>query len=308
MTLAHDEAEAIQNLESQGVIRESNSPWASRIVLVRKKNGKIRPCVDYRQVNLLTRKDAYPIPRTQECLDTMAGSVIFSTLDMTPGYNQVPIKTTDIPKTAFVTRKCLFEFVTVPFGLINAPATFQRLMELICRGLQWTSCLIYLDDILVFGKSFQEHTERLQDVLERIRLSGLKLKPEKCELFNEEVRFLGHIINAEGAQPDSMNISKVVEWPVPKKCDRSKTISRTISSSYYRRFVKNFSVITKPLNNLTTKEASLNWDDKCQEAFDTLKTKLASPGVMAFPQEKGTYILDTDACDVGIGAVLARWS
>ena len=207
MALAHEEAEAIQNLESQGVIRESNSPWASPIVLVRKKNGKIRPCVDYRQVNLLTRKDAYHIPRTKECLDTMAGSVIFSTLDMTPGYNQVPIKTTDIPKTAFVARKGLLEIVTMSFGLTNAPATFQRLMELICRGFQWTSCLIYLDDILVFGKSFQKHTERFQDVLERIRLSGLKLKPEKCELFHEEVRFLGHIINAQWAQPDPMNIS-----------------------------------------------------------------------------------------------------
>ena len=304
MALAREETEAIQNLESQGVIRESNSPWASPIVLVRKKNGKIRPCVDYRQVNLLTRKDAYPIPRTQECLDTMAGSVIFSSLDMTSGYNQVPIKTTDIPKTAFVTRKALFELVTMPFGLTNAPATFQRLMELICSGLQWTSCLIYLDDILVFGKSFQEHTERLQDVLEGIRLSGLKLKPEKCEIFHEEVRFLGHIISAQGVQPDPMNVSKVLEWPVPKNVTEVRQFRGLCS--YYRRFVKNFSVITKPLNNLTTKEASLNWDDICQEAFDTLKTKLASPGVMAFPQDKGTYILDTDACDVGIGAVLCQ--
>lgn len=304
MALAHEEVEAIQQLLQQGVIRESNSPWASPIVLVRKKSGKIRPCVDYRRVNSLTKKDAYPIPRTQECLDAMAGSVIFSTLDMTSGYNQIPIIEKDIPKTAFVTRHGLWEFLTMPFGLTNAPATFQRVMELVCRGLQWTSCLIYLDDILIFGKTFREHSDRLREVLQRIRRAGLKLKPEKCELFQKEVKFLGHIVTANGIRPDPMNTSRIVAWPEPKTVTEVRAFLGLCS--YYRRFVQNFSIIAKPLSDLTSKESELQWTDRCQKAFDELKAKLIGPAITAFPQDEGPYILDTDACDVGIGAVLSQ--
>jgi hypothetical protein len=144
---------------AQGTIQESSSPWAAPIVLVRKKSGNIRLCVDYRKLNQQTKKDAYPLPRTQDCLDAMTGAIIFSTLDMTAGYNQVPIKNDDIPKTAFVTKHGLYEFRTMPFGLTNAPATFQRVMELALQGLQWTSCLIYLDDVIIFGSTFDEHLQ-----------------------------------------------------------------------------------------------------------------------------------------------------
>ena len=244
--------EAIAQLQRQGVIRESNSLWASPIVLVRKKNGKIRPCVDYRKVNQASKKDAYPIPRTQDCLEAMAGSVIFSTLDMTSGYYQVAIKEEDIPKTAFATRHGLWEFVAMPFGLTNAPATFQRLMELAMRGLQWTSCLIYLDDVIIYGRTFQEHTERLQQVLDRIRSANLKLKPEKCELFQEQVRFLGHIVCKKGVQPDPTNINKVTGWPPLRTVTEVRQFLGLCS--YHRRFVKNFSVIARPLSSLTAKD------------------------------------------------------
>ena len=304
MALVKEEAEAIQNLRRQGVIRESSSPWASPIVLVRKKNGKIRPCVDYRRVNSLTQKDAYPIPRTQECLDAMAGSIIFSTLDMTSSYFQIPIKEEDIHKTAFVTRQGLYEFTTMPFGLTNAPATFQRLMELVCRGLQWSCCLIYLDDILVFGKTPEEHAERLQVVLGRVHRAGLKLKPEKCELFQEKVQFLGHIVSAAGIQPDPTNTSKIRQWPEPRTVTEVRQFLGLCS--YYRRFVKNFSIIAKPLSDLTSKESELNWTTACQVAFDELKAKLVGPDITAFPCDAGPFILDTDACDVGIGAVLSQ--
>ena len=304
LALAHEEKEAIDNLKKQGVIRESSSPWASPIVLVRKKNGKIRPCVDYRRVNFLTRKDAYPIPRTQDCLDAMAGSVMFSTLDMTSGYHQIPIKEEDIPKTAFVTKQGLYEFTTMPFGLTNAPATFQRVMEIACRGLQWSRCLIYLDDVLIFGRTPEEHATRLKLVLERIRKAGLKLKPEKCELFQTEVRFLGHVVSAEGVQPDPTNTSKIRDWSVPKSVTEVRQFLGLCS--YYRKFVKNFSIVAKPLSDLTCRESSLVWNTQCQEAFDELKAKLLGTEVTAFPLDDAPFILDTDACDTGIGAVLSQ--
>jgi hypothetical protein len=208
IALAHEEKAAIDQLLAQNVIQKSSSPWASPLVLVRKKNGKIRPCVDYRKLNIVTCKDAYPLPRIQDCLDAMAGATIFSTLDMTSGYYQVPVRTSDIPKTAFVTRQGLWEFKAMPFGLTNAPATFQRLIELVLSGLQWTTCLIYLDDVITFGSNFYEHLSRLKIVLERFKKANLKLKPDKCELFQAQVSFLGHIVSKDGIKPDPVILKK----------------------------------------------------------------------------------------------------
>ncbi len=215
IALSQEEKQAVDQLLKQDVIERSTSPWASPIVLVRKKNGKIRPCVDYRKLNDVTYKDAYPLPRIQDCLDAMAGASVFSTLDMTSGYYQVPVKADDKPKTAFVTKRGLFQFKTMPFGLSNAPATFQRLMELALSGLQWTTCLIYLDDVIIFASSFNEHLSRIQIILERFRKANLKLKPEKCQLFQGQVTFLGHVVSREGIRPDPSNLSKVGNWQVP---------------------------------------------------------------------------------------------
>ena len=234
----------------------------------------------------------------------MAGSAIFSTLDMTSGYYEVPIHEPDNPKTAFATQPGLWEFVTMPFGLTNVPAMFQRLMELAMRGLQWTSCLIYLDDIIIFGRTFQEHAERLRQVLCRIRQTNLKLKPEKCELFQDQVRFLGHIVSSEGVQPDPSNTAKVTNWAPPKTVTEVRQFLGLCS--YYRRFVKNFSIIANPLSKLTAKDSELVWTSECQDAFEQLKAKLTGADVMSFPRDEGTYILDTDACDVGIGGVLSQ--
>ena len=192
----------------------------------------------------------------------------------------------------------------MPFGLTNAPATIQRLMELVCKGLQWSSCLIYLDDVIIFGRTHQEHADRLQQVLCRIRQANLKLKPEKCELFQEEVRFLGHVVSASGIQPDPGNTSRIQEWPTPKTVTEVKQFLGLCS--YYRRFVKNFSLVAKPLSDLTSKDSALVWGGACQKAFDELKAKLTSPGITAFPKDNGLYYLDTDASDMGIGAVLSQ--
>jgi len=302
--LVSEEKLAVDQLLKQGVIRESSSPWASPIVLVRKKNGKIRACIDYRKLNAVTVKDAYPIPSTQECLDALSGAVYFSTLDMTSGYNQIPVREQDIPKTALVTRQGLFEFKTMPFGLTNAPATFQRVMEIAMRGLQWTSCLIYLDDIIIFGSTFHEQLDRLRQVLQRVRLAKLKLKPEKCALFQREVPFLGHIVSGDGIRPNPNNIAKVKAWEVPRNVTEVKQFLGLCS--YYRRFVKGFSIVAKPLTNLTSKDSDLVWTAECQDAFDRLKEALTSDSIVGYPQGVGEFILDTDACDTGIGAVLSQ--
>ena len=185
-----EEQKATLKLQKQGAIRPSTSPWASPLVLVRKKNG-----VDYRRVNSVTTKDAFPIPRVQDCLDAVSGAVIFFILDNTSAYHQIPVKMEDIGKTAFCSKYGLWEFVTMPFGLIcNAIATFQCTLELSLSGLQWTTCPVYLDDVILFGHDFDSHMTKLKAVLDRILKAYLKLGPDKCHLFKEYVSFLGHII------------------------------------------------------------------------------------------------------------------
>ena len=173
MAFASEEKKLIDKMQDQGIIQKSNSPWASPLVLVMKKSGKLRPCVDYRNVNSLTKKDAFPLPRIQDCLDTIAGSTLFSVFDLISSFHQIPVKVQDIPKTAFVTKYGMYEYKTLPMGLWNGPATCQRLMELVLNGLQWQICLIYLDDIIVFGSNFEEHISRLDTVLQRISEAGL---------------------------------------------------------------------------------------------------------------------------------------
>ncbi|KAL3883059.1 hypothetical protein ACJMK2_029352 [Sinanodonta woodiana] len=206
MAFTAEEKKAIQELDYKGVIQKSTSPWASPIVLDRKKNGQVRPCVDYRQLNAVTVKDTFPLPRVHDCLDAVAGAESFSTLDLTSGYHQIPVRGKDIPKTAFVTKYGFFEYKTMPMGLTGAPGTFQRLVELIIQGLQWQTCLIYIDDIIVFGENFEEHMSRLEKVLQRIQNAGLKLKPDKCRLLQHQVEFLGHIVSKEGVKTCPMNI------------------------------------------------------------------------------------------------------
>ena len=197
------------------MIKPSTSPWASPIVLVQKKDGSTWFCVDYRKVNNVTRKDAYPLPRVDDILDTLAGSQWFSTLDLISGYWQVEVKEEDREKTAFCTPDGLFEFEVMPFGLCNAPATFQRLMELVLAGLQWMTCLVYLDDVIVTGKTFEEHLDHLGGVLQRIREASMKLQPAKCALCLEEVKFLGHVISRKGVATDLAKTEKVAKWPTP---------------------------------------------------------------------------------------------
>ncbi|KAG1941111.1 interleukin-1 receptor accessory protein-like 1-A [Pimephales promelas] len=302
--LQDEVTEHIKDMQVKGIVQPSCSPWGAPVVPVRKKDGTLRFCVDYRRLNDVTRKDAYPLPRIDDALDSLAHAQWFSTLDLASGYWQVEVDPKDKHKTAFITRQGLFEFNVLSFGLCNAPSTFQRLMDLVLADLQWTTCLVYLDDIIVFGRTFGEHLQRLDEVLGKLRHANLKVKPSKCSLFASQVRYLGHVISAEGIRADPAKIDVVRQWPVPK--NQTEVRSFVGLASYYRRFIEGFAEIARPLHRLTEKGRKFKWGDECQRAFSQLKTALVTTPVLAYPDPHKTFILDTDASDMGIGAVLSQ--
>ena len=224
----------VKELLNAGVIRESNSPWNFPIVVVRKKNGEIRMCVDYRALNAKTARPIFPIPSAEELFDTVGGARYFSTLDLSSGYHQVKVGEKDIEKTAFSTRYGQYEFVRMPFGLCGAPATFQRLMNVVLSKDNWINCVVYLDDILIFGKSIEEHNDRLMKVLARVKEAGLKLSADKCKFLKTEVNYLGHVINKEGVQTDPEKIACIEKWELPNCKKELQTFLGFCN--YYRRF------------------------------------------------------------------------
>ncbi|MCG8076676.1 MAG: reverse transcriptase family protein [Candidatus Thiodiazotropha taylori] len=233
--------EQIDKMLQDKIIQPSKSPWASCIVMVMKKDGSNRFCVDYRKLNDVTVKDSYPLPRIDESLDQLAGSKWFSCLDLNAGYWQVETDPQDREKTAFTSRKGLFEFNVMPYGLCNAPATFERLMESVLAGLHWQICLIYLDDVIVTGKTFQDMVNNLSQVFERFQQAGLKLKPRKCNIFAKQVEFLGHVISEAGIKTDPKKTDCVKKWPSPKNVHEVRAFLGLCG--YYRKFVFRFSEI-----------------------------------------------------------------
>ena len=294
----------LADMENRGIIQPSKSPWASPVVLVRKKDNTLRFCVDYRKVNELTKKDAYPLPRVDDTLETLSGSKWFSTLDLLSGYWQVEVEECDRDKTAFVMKEGLYEFKVMPFGLSNALATFQRLMDLTLAGLQWSHCLVYLDDIIVMGHSFEEHLGNLNLVLERLRDANLKVKPVKCALFQEQVCYLGHIISSKGIATDPSKTSKITKWPIPTTVQQVQQLLGL--ASYYRKFIKDFATIAKPLHRLTEQGRPFRWTEDCASAFAELKLRLTSAPILTYPDFQLPFILDTDASNTGVGAVLSQ--
>ena len=304
-TKREDCTKEVERLLDMGLISPSVSPWASPVVMVKKKDNSWRFCIDYRRLNNVTKKDSYPLPRIDDTLDALGGSRWFSTLDLASGYWQVEMDPADSEKTAFCTSGGgLFQWNVLPFGLTSAGATFERLMERVLSGLHWETCLIYLDDVIIFAKDFATHMERLDAVLSRIAKAGLKVSPSKCQLFQRQVEFLGHIISETGIATSHSKTDAVQSWPIPKCVKEVRSF--TGLCSYYRRFVKNFADIAKPLHKLMEKEAPFQWTDGCQEAFDNLKMALTSAPILSFPMQDKPFILDTDASGVGIGVVLSQ--
>lgn len=304
-----------QLLESQ-VIRESSSPYASPIVLVRKKDGSLRMCVDYRPLNGKTRKDAFPLPRIEESLDALSGARWFSTIDLASGYNQVPVLEKDRPKTAFCTPFGLFEFNRMPFGLCNAPSTFQRLMQRMFGDQQGQSLLLYLDDIVIYSSSVEQHLQRLEMVLGRLQKEGLKAKLEKCAFFQQEVGYLGHVISSQGVSTDPKKIEAVANWRRPSQVSELRSFLGF--ASYYRRFVSGFAKLAGPLHQLVAELAGTKprkgsgqalgaaWTPQCEESFEALKSRLVSAPVLAYADFSRPFILEIDASYSGLGAVLSQ--
>jgi len=232
----------VQEMQDSGIIEPRiGSEWVSNIVLVRKKDGALRYCIDYRGLNAVTTKANYPLPRIDACHDSLGGNTYFSSLDMRSGYWQVPLRGEDIDKTCFVTRRGIYGFWVLPFGLCNAPSTYQRLVDMALAGLTWEICLAYLDDLIIFSRTFDQHMERLQKVFDRLVQAGLKLKPSKCALFQKKVKFLGSIVSSEGIEPDPEKVQAVAEWPTPQTLTEVRAF--VALASYYRRHIQSFAEI-----------------------------------------------------------------
>ena len=294
----------VNEMLSQGVVQPSNSPWASPIVLVKKKDGTYRFCVDYRKLNHVTKPDAHPLPRVDDLLDALNGYKMFSTLDLRNGYWQVSMSEEDKEKTAFITPSGLFEFNRMPFGLSNAPATFSRAIGIVLSGLTYEQCLCYFDDVIVFSKDIDQHCQRLQAVLTRFREQNLRVKATKCSFGADRVLYLGHMISSEGIHTDPSKIKAVQNLQPPRNLDQLRTFLGL--AGYYRKFIPDFATIATPLTELTQKSAKFVWLDKHQQAFLSLKSYLCSAPILAYPQFTKPFIVQTDASDVGLGAILAQ--
>ena len=294
----------VAELLADGVIEESCSPWAAPVVLVKKKNGKWRFCVDYRRLNSVTVKDCHPLPRVDDTLDALAGSVWFSTLDFSNGFWQLEVAEEDREKTAFTTGQGLYQWRSMPMGLSNSPATYQRMMELVLRGLPWNICMVYLDDVLLYSDTFERHLSSLREVFSRIKAAGLKLNPSKCHLARNHVVFLGHVISQQGLQPDPKNTEKVRKWPTPQSASEVRAFVGLCS--YYRRFVRNFAKHAAPLNHLMGKYVAFEWTVDCETSFTYLKDMLSSAPIVALPDFSVPFKVFTDASKEAVGAVLAQ--
>lgn len=308
--------EHLDLLLKQGIIRESESSYASPVVLVRKKDGRLRLCCDFRVLNEKTVRDAHPLPRIQESMDSIAGSKFFTTLDLKSAYNQIPVAEEDIHKTAFTTPYGLYEHIRMPFGLKNAPSCFQRLMNSVLRRELYELALCYLDDILVYGKTVEEETERVRTVLQRLSEYRLKLDLRKCSFFKEKVRYLGFEVSAEGIAPDSSKIEAVQKWPEPESL---KELRHYLGfTAFYRRYVCEYTQKAKPLHRLVGELSKLypgkrkrnsvllgeKWSADCRESFKRLRDSLIEAPVLAYPRYGEDCILETDSSDKGLGAVL----
>ncbi|KII62204.1 Retrovirus-related Pol polyprotein from transposon 17.6 [Thelohanellus kitauei] len=294
----------IDQMLQMSIIRPSNSPWSAPSLLVKKKDGSHRMCVDFRSLNAITIKDEYSLPLIDSILDQLSGCRFFSTLDMQNGYWQIPIKEADKQKTGFCPGPGMghYEFNVLPFGLANAPATFQRFIDKVLEGLP--NCSGYLDDIIIYSKTPQEHILHLGKVFERLKEFGLKLKQSKCFFAQSKIKFLGFIVSGSGICPDPSHIEALLNWKCPQNADELRRYLGTCN--FYSRFLKNFAHVATPLYNLLKKSEIWIWDTSCQNSFNSLIDMLKNIKSVWLPDPILPFRLSTDASDVAVGAVLSQ--
>ncbi|MGL5500526.1 MAG: reverse transcriptase/ribonuclease H family protein, partial [Plesiomonas shigelloides] len=294
----------ISKLLSKGWIAPSSSPFGSPILFVKKKDETLRMCVDYRALNKDTVKNRYPLPRIDDLLDQFAGATISSSLDLAQGYHQIRITPEDVPKTAFRSSIGHFEYKVLPFGLTNAPATFQNVMNDIFRPYLHKFVLVYLDDILVYSRNVEEHKRHLRIVLSTLRAHQFYAKREKCQIGKSELSYLGHIVSKEGLRVDPKKIVAVVDWATPTDVGQLRSFLGL--ANYFRKFVQGFSLLVAPLTNLTRKGLRWNWTAECEKAFQDVKQALVGAPVLRMPDFAKPFEVVCDASCVGIGAVLLQ--
>ncbi|GJT03169.1 putative reverse transcriptase domain-containing protein [Tanacetum coccineum] len=297
-------SEQLKELSDKGFIRPSSSPWGAPVLFVKKKDGSFRMCIDYRELNKLTVKNRYPLPRIDDLFDQLQGSSVYSKIDLRSGYHQLRVREEDIPKTAFRTRYGHYEFQVMPFGLTNAPAVFMDLMNRVCKPYLDKFVIVFIDDILIYSKSKQEHKEHLKIILELLKKEELYAKFSKCEFWIPKVQFLGHVIDSEGIHVDPAKIESIKDWTSPKSPTEIRQFLGL--AGYYRRFIEGFSKIAKPMTKLTQKKVKFEWGDKQEAAFQLLKQKLCSAPILALPEGSEDFIAYCDASKKGLGAVLMQ--
>ncbi|KAG7599415.1 Reverse transcriptase RNA-dependent DNA polymerase [Arabidopsis suecica] len=294
----------VDELMEKGHIRESMSPCAVPVLLVPKKDGSWRMCVDCRAINNITVKYRHPIPRLDDMLDELHGSSIFSKIDLKSGYHQIRMKEGDEWKTAFKTKHGLYEWLVMPFGLTNAPSTFMRLMNHVLRAFIGIFVVVYFDDILVYSKSLSKHIEHLESVLNVLRKEELYANLKKCTFCTDNLVFLGFVVSADGVKVDEEKVKAIKDWPSPKTVGEVRSFHGL--AGFYRRFVKDFSTIAAPLTEVIKKDVGFKWEQPQEEAFQSLKEKLTNAPVLILPDFLKTFEIECDASGIGIGAVLMQ--
>lgn len=295
----------LQELLDMKFIRPSVSPWGAPVLFVKKKDGSMRLCIDYRELNKITVKNKYLLPRIDDLFDQLKNAKIFSKIDLRSGYHQLRMKEEDIPKSAFRTRYGHYEFLVMPFGLTNAPAAFMDLMNRVFKEQLDICVVVFIDDILIYSSSKEQHSKHLRLVLQTLRENKLYAKFSKCEFWISSVNFLGHVISGESVSVDPKKIEAIVDWPQPSNVTEIRSFLGL--AGYYRKFIERFSSIAMPLTRLTQKRTKFEWNPTCEKSFQLLKQKLVTAPVLALPTESGGFQIYSDASKHGLGCVNAKW-
>lgn len=294
----------ILEMKAAGMVVDSYSPWCSPVSLVKKKDGSIRICVDFRKLNAVTIKDAYPVPIISDLFNQLAKAKVFSTIDLKAGFYQLKMHPDSEQYTAFATHFGFFNYKRMPMGLTNAGATFQRMMDAVLKDYLGKICLVYLDDIIIYSSNETEHLDHIRMVAECMRQNNLKIALKKCKFFQKRIEYLSHVIEDGKISPNPARYDVIAKLQTPKNVKQIQSFLGF--ASYYRKFIKSFATIASPLTQLTEKGNDFVWSNECQAAFDKLKQTLISDQVLILPDFQQPFRIETDASGYGIGGVLSQ--